>query len=130
MTANFIEDQNASDQVDQLEIVMVKAYITSPVTSPHHQLNALYLVVLREAFPNISKCQQDRLQMVLGTIILLFDSLLEAESLKALFELGENTVQTTLQNLHSIPFVIVPKAGDGPVRLIHPSFHDFYVDLQ
>jgi len=62
---------------------------------------------------------------VLGTIVLLFDSL-DPEDLEALFELGENTVRTTLWHLHSI--VIVPDAGDGPVRLIHPSFHDFYVD--
>src|SRR5882762_1785786 len=42
--ANFIEDQNASDPVDQLEIVMIKTHIESPVTSPHRQLDALYLV--------------------------------------------------------------------------------------
>jgi len=125
--ANFIEDQNASDPVDQLEIVMVKTYIGSSVTSPHRQLDALYLVVLREAFPSISERQRGRLQTVLGTVVLLFDPL-EPESLEALFELGENTVRTTLRHLHSI--AIVPDAGDGPVRLIHPSFHDFYVDRQ
>ena len=107
--ANFIEDQNASDPVDQLEIVMVKTYIESPVTSPHRQLDALYLVVLREAFPSISERQRSRLQTVLGTIVLLFDSL-DPEDLEALFELGENTVRTTLRHLHSI--VIVPDAGD------------------
>jgi len=125
--ANFIEDQNASDPVDQLETVMVNTYIELPVTSPHRQLDALYLVVLREAFPNISERQRGRLQTVLGTIVLLFDSL-DPENLEALFELGENTVRTTLRHLHSI--VIVPDAGDGPVRLIHPSFHDFYVDRE
>jgi len=96
------------------------------VTSPHRQLDALYLVVLREAFPSISERQRGRLQTVLGTTVLLFDSL-DPEGLEALLELDENTVRTTLRHLHSI--VIVPRriwtCSTHP-----PSFHDFYVDRE
>jgi len=123
--ANFLEDQNVSDPIHQLQIVMSSAYIASPMTSPYRHLDALYLTVLRQAFPDISEHQRDRLRTVLGTVVLLFDSL-EPESLGALFGLGTNAVRSTLHHLHSI--AIVPDAGGGPVRLIHPSFHDFFID--
>jgi len=123
--ANFIEDPNTSDPTHQLGIIMSTTYIASPKSSPYLHLDALYLTVLREAFPDISEHQRERLRTVLGSIVLLLDPL-ESYSLEALFELRENTVCSTLLQLHSI--AIVPKPGCGSVRLIHPSFHDFLVD--
>ena len=58
--------------------------------------------------------------MVLGTIVLLYDSLCP-ESLDTLLDLEESTVRSSLHHLHSI--AIVPAVGGGSVRLIHPSFH-------
>jgi len=126
--ANFIEDRTASNPRRQLKIMLTSAYIASSVASPHRHLDALYLTVLREAFPNIGedKWQQANLRMVLGSIALLFDPL-DPECLDALLELDESTSRSTLRQLHSI--AIVPDADDGPVRLIHPSVHDFLIDV-
>jgi len=123
--ASFIEDPNASDPKQQLGIVLSTRYITSTKASPHRYLDALYLEVLHQAFPEISGELQTRLQTVLGTIILLFDPL-NAESLENLLDLQDNTVYSTLRHLHSI--AVVPDAGGGPVRLLHPSLGDFLVD--
>src|SRR5258706_9014769 len=54
-TANFIEDQNASNPIQQLNIVLTTPYITSTATSPHLHLDGLYLIVLRSAFPDVSE---------------------------------------------------------------------------
>jgi hypothetical protein len=62
---------------------------------------------------------------VLGAIVLLFDPL-GPDSLESLLGLEQNTVHSTLLHLHSI--AIVSDTGDGSVRLIHPSFHDFLID--
>jgi len=123
--ANFVEDQNASDPIEQLSVVLSTEHISSTEESPYRHLDALYLTVLHEAFPKISKHQRDRLRTVLGSVVLLFDPL-EAEGLEGLLGLGENTVRPTLHQLHSI--AIVPDAGGGPVQPIHPSLHDFIVD--
>jgi len=48
---------------------------------------------------------------------------LDPEYLDRLLELDESTSRSTLRQLHSI--AIVPDAGGGAVRLIHPSVHDF-----
>jgi hypothetical protein len=122
---NFIDDKNTSNPIQQLSTVLSTPYIKLTATSPHRHLDSLYLAVLREAFPDISEDQQIRLQTVLGTNILLFDPL-DPENLEVLLGLRANTVRMTLQHLHSI--VIVPDSGGGPVRLIHPSSHDFLVD--
>ena len=125
--ANFIQDRTASNPRRQLKIMLTTAYVASSATSPHRHLDALYLTVLREAFPKIGEddWQRANLRVVLGSIVLLFDPL-DPECLDVLLELDESTSRSTLQQLHSI--AIVPNAGDGPVRLIHPSEHDFLID--
>src|SRR5882762_1153477 len=123
----FIEDPNITNPEGQLVRLMSTAYIVSGknLPSPHSHLDTLYLQVLHEAFPNISGEQRVRLKTVLGTVVLLFDPL-DPESLEALLGLNEHTVRATLCRLHSI--IIVPDAGAGSVRLIHPSSHDFLID--
>src|SRR5258707_6666678 len=98
---NFVDDQNAGDPIQQLSTMLSTPYIASIATSPHRHLDALYLKVLREAFPDVSKDQQMRLRMVLGTNVLLFDPL-DPEKLEVLLALRANTVRMTLQYLHSI----------------------------
>jgi len=123
--ANFIEDPNRSNPKQRLRTMLSTTYVASPATSPHKHLDSLYLGVLQGAFPQIDEAQQADLQMVLGTIVLLLDPL-DAESLEALLDLEEGMVRSTLLHLHSI--AIVPDTGNGPVRLMHPSFHDFLID--
>ena len=123
--SKFIADRGAHDPKQQLTILMSTTYVASGNASPHRELDSLYLRVLHEAFPNISGGQRARLKTILGTVILLFDPL-DPEGLEALLDLDEGTVRMTLCSLHSI--IIVPEVGDGSVRLIHPSVHDFLVD--
>src|SRR5258705_7205571 len=125
--ANFIEDQYVSNPQGQLVHVMSSTYFASSegTPSPHSKLDELYLQVLHEAFPVISGEQRAELKTVLGTVALLTDPL-DPESLEALVDLNENTVRMTLRRLHSM--VIVPDAGVGPIRLIHPSSHDFLIN--
>jgi len=125
IVANFIEDQNASSPNRQLEIVLSTESKGSAANSSHRSLDALYLTVLREAFPAISEGQKARLRMVLGTVVLLFDRL-EPDCLEELLGLGQGTVRWLLRGLHSI--AVVPDRGKGPIRLMHPSFHDFLID--
>jgi len=124
--ANFVENRKASNPKRQLEIVLSAGSTPSTSDSPHRSLDALYLTVLREAFPEISDDQRASLGTVLGTVVLLFDRL-EPESLERLLSLEEGTVRWMLRDLHSI--AIVPNTGAGPIRLMHPSFHDFLVDI-
>jgi len=62
--------------------------------------------------------------MVLGTVVLLFDRL-EPDCLEELLGLEQGTVRWLLRGLHSI--AVVPDRGMGPIRLMHPSFHDFLI---
>jgi len=123
---NFIEDRNASDPIQQLKIVLSNADSASTKNSPYRRLDELYLTVLHEAFPEISEHQRVRLRAVLGSVVLLFDSL-KPEILEALLGLDKNTVRMTLRHLHSI--VIVPDARGGSIQLLHHSFRDFLVDI-
>src|SRR5258705_12084346 len=95
-TANFIEDRNASNPIQQLKIVLTTQYITSTATSPHLILDEMYLTVLRSAFPEVSEDQQTRLRIMLGAIVLLFDRL-DPDSLEALLYLEEGTIWSTLE---------------------------------
>src|SRR5882762_4652157 len=124
--ANFIEDRKASSPNRQLVAVLSTEPGASTADSPHRSLDGLYLTVLRAAFPNVSEDQQVSLRAVLGTIVVLFDPL-KAECLGGLLGLGLGTVRGMLRDLHSI--AIVPDDGDGPVRLLHPSFHDYLIDI-
>ena len=72
--ANFVE-RKARNPKRQLEIVLSAKSAVSTSDSPHHSLDALYLTVLREAFPEISEDQRGNLGTVLGTVVLLFDRL-------------------------------------------------------
>ena len=125
--AKFIEDRNMNNPKHQLMRLLSTTYIMSSKNSPspHMQLDRLYLQVLNEAFPDISGELRARLKTVLGTVVLLFDPL-DPESLEALVGLNKNMVRMTLRHLHSI--IIVPDDGAGPIRLIHPSSHDFLIN--
>jgi len=123
--SKFIADWDVHNPKRQLTILTSATYVASGKASPHRELDLLYLQVLHEAFPDISGDQRAWLKMVLGTAVLLFDPL-DPEGLEALLGLDESTARMTLCSLHSL--IIVPEVEDGPVRLIHPSVHDFLVD--
>ena len=68
-----------------------------------------------------------RLQLVLGSIVILRDQLPPA-ALGALLDLKEGDVRATLRRLHSVINVPSASTGQDVIRLIHPSFPDFLLD--
>ena len=120
----YIEDVNASSPKNRLLSLLRGQVLSSDESTPFKDLDALYLQVLRTAYPAISGELRTRLKIVLGTLVLMRDRLSPA-AIEQLLLLEPGTVRTTLTHLHSV--VTVPEA-DGVVNLIHPSFQDFLVD--
>jgi hypothetical protein len=85
--------------------------------------------VLANAFPNISPGLAGRLKMILGTIIFLQDAL-SPRDLERLLNVNEDqspsSVRGTLMHLHSV--VIVPEDDEHVIRVLHPSFFDFFTN--
>ncbi|KDQ59269.1 hypothetical protein JAAARDRAFT_657924 [Jaapia argillacea MUCL 33604] len=122
-TVVFIEDKNYSDPVDQLHRLLHTARISG--SSPHQHLDSLYLQVLDNAFPQISKELAGRLKAVLGSVVLLQDPLSPLD-LKHLLGVPLHSVRATLKHLHSV--AMVPDTDDRPIQIIHPTFAEFITD--
>jgi hypothetical protein len=79
-SVNFIQDRNYSSPADQLASLLVNTpALAHSRASPHRRLDELYTQVLNHAFSHITPPLADRLQMVLGNIILLMCSRAPAE---------------------------------------------------
>ncbi|KAI0317512.1 hypothetical protein OF83DRAFT_131940 [Amylostereum chailletii] len=112
----FIRD--GIDPKDRLQLILDS---TSDSAQYASRLDALYLQVLRTAFPDIDGRDRAKLRMVLGTVVLIRDRLSPA-SLEALLALPSGTAHRTLLRLHSVLEVASP---EGTCRLIHPTFSEF-----
>lgn len=67
----------------------------------------------------------DRSKQVLGSIISLSDTL-SVSALAKLLNIPAKNVELTLGTLHSV--LNIPNDPEIPIRLLHPSFHDFLSD--
>lgn len=121
----FIEDPSGGEDPDTRMRSLLQSDTSEAASSPYRSLSTLYLQVLRTAFPEVSRSLRARLKMILGTLALSRERL-SAASLEALMSLPEKSTRKTLYQLHSV--IIVPQSEFEPIRLIHPSFHDFLVD--
>ena len=65
------------------------------------------------------------LRSILGGIAILF-SPLSSDPLSKLLHITKLRLGQALNNLHAI--LDIPKAQTQPIRLHHPSFHDFLLD--
>lgn len=95
-------------------------------------IDAMYMQVLRTALTEGRGQKEvdklcDRFKQVVGSIVVLFDEL-SISALAGLLSLQENSVKLSLDGLHSVLNVL--DDTDSPVRLLHPSFHDFLVDYR
>lgn len=99
--------------IRQLDLVYTTRATRSAVYS---ELDILYRQIILQD-PSL-----DRVHNVLGSIILVFTPL-TSKQLEILLDLEEGEGLATLQWLQSILFV--PSDKDRPIRLYHPSFHDF-----
>lgn len=121
----FIEDPSDGEDPDSRLRSLLLSDTSEVASSPYRFLDALYLQVLRTAFPEVPWSRRARLKMILGTLALSRERL-SAASLDALMSLPEKSTRKTLYQLQSV--IIVPQSEFEPIRLIHPSFYDFLVD--
>jgi hypothetical protein len=99
--------------------------------TPEHHLNRIYTTVLQcSIHPDYTRQEVKRLhgmlRDVLGTIVILA-SPLSASSLSRLPHLTKQNVNETLRDLHAI--LDIPNDEIRPLRLHHPSFRDFLLDI-
>lgn len=115
----FVEDTHDNPQ-DRLNVVLGATLNNGP--SPYKHLDQLYQQVLESALPETAdKRLFERFRMVMGAIVLLYDSLTLC-SLGHLLQMESGEVRMALLHLHSV--IIVPD-NENEIRLIHPSFRDF-----
>lgn len=102
------------------------------ITKPEDELNKICITVLQNAIdPAYNEEEKEAvygmLRKILGSIVILF-SLLSADFLATLISLPIEELRQMLENLHSI--LDIPAEQARPVRLHHPLFRDFFVDIK
>ncbi|KAI0363168.1 hypothetical protein BV20DRAFT_187783 [Pilatotrama ljubarskyi] len=127
----YVGDSNTGDPESQLRLLLRSAESPGtplPHASPYSHLDALYLQVLRSAFPATARSDAIArvvLMVLLGCIALLQEQL-SPGALESLLHLPAGTVRRVLRLVHSI--VAVPATDETPIRVVHLSFSDFIVD--
>lgn len=109
---------------------MILAGSTSSL-SPQRHLNDVYMTVLNSTVHEdyLEEEKEDMysvLKQILGTLVLLY-SPLSVKSLSALLGLALETINGGIADLNAI--LDIPKYIYRPLRLHHPSFRDFLLDL-
>lgn len=96
------------------------------------ELDEIYMQVLRH-YLTMGQRKGDiarlctRFQGIVGAIVVLFDELSVAEFAQ-LLAVPVKTPEACLGTLHSV--LNIPKDLEGPIRLLHPSFHDFLLNQE
>ncbi|KAL8868393.1 MAG: hypothetical protein Q9174_005022, partial [Haloplaca sp. 1 TL-2023] len=93
-------------------------------------LDAMYTQVLKKALVHGKHEVEihalcDRFKHVVGTIVTVFDEL-GVSAISRLLSMRIGQLEAVFRNLHSI--LDVPADQESPIRLLHPSFHDFLID--
>lgn len=98
------------------------------------QLHTTYYPALKQQFASLQEYQIDKrikivksFRLIVGTIVTLFQPL-SAVSLSRLLNISEDAVADRLRLLHSV--LDIPKDPERPIRLLHPSFRDYLINLQ
>ncbi|KAL8800901.1 MAG: hypothetical protein Q9182_004825 [Xanthomendoza sp. 2 TL-2023] len=94
------------------------------------QLDAIYNHVLQQALIDLQSETQTaqlcgRFKRVVGSIVTLHDEI-SITALAKLLSITPWEVEKTLSRLHSV--LNIPSDQRSPIRLLHPSFHDFLLD--
>ena len=97
--------------------------------TPTFDLDQLYKSVLNSSVPRGYEIEEEglkrRFKDIVGPIAILFDPL-SAISLEKLLGVGKGDVGFVLRPLFAV--LDVPPKQHSPVRMLHPSFHDFLLD--
>jgi hypothetical protein len=104
----------------------------STITAPEKHLNEIYISVLKHSisaeYTNEEREDQYRmLRHILGGIVILF-SPLSTNSLETLLYVKIEEINQTLEDLYAI--LDIPKDRTSPLRLHHPSFRDFLLNIE
>ncbi|KAG8947586.1 hypothetical protein FRC04_010636 [Tulasnella sp. 424] len=123
---NFIAGAK-SGRLLQARLEMMLASADDSSASVYQKLDACYLHVLRSAERELETTMRDakeNFRLILDSIVLLRNPL-PPSALDSLLALAPGDVMTAIQDLGSI--LVIPDLHDSstPIRIFHPSFHDF-----
>lgn len=96
------------------------------------KLDEIYMFILLQSISG-EYSDQDREELlglfreIVGSIVISFNPL-PAAALTRLLDKPKEDIDQTLNDLHSV--LEVPNNQETPVRLIHPSFHNFLLDKE
>ncbi|KAK3208224.1 hypothetical protein GRF29_77g3825, partial [Pseudopithomyces chartarum] len=112
----------------RLETILLNDSNTT--TAPEKHLDQIYITVLQNSvsadYTDEEKQEQYRtLRYILGVVVTLF-STLSVWSLSKLLQSADDEVGHALEDLHAI--LNIPEDPAQPLRLHHPSFHEFLLD--
>ena len=119
----FIEDKNWNPE-DRLSNILEADSANGSDTA---QLDEMYMQVLRcSVFGGQPEGEVailcDRFRQIVGPIVTSFDEL-SISAVAKLLSMPIKSVKVALESLHSV--LKVPDNSESPIRLLHPSFHDF-----
>lgn len=118
----FIADKKERDPRGQLDILLLSDASASVTDTPYALLDQLYTEVLDRELAGCSERALNRFQDVMGTIVLLQDSLtLRETEVLAGRKLGD--MRAALIGLHSV--ILMPDSDDGFAHVYHKSFEDY-----
>jgi isoleucyl-tRNA synthetase len=112
-------------------LAMVLKNSSNAITAPEKHLNDIYMTVLKHSVSSDYSNEEreelySMLRYILGSVVIL-SSPLSPHSLSKLLHVSKEEVDQTLDNLHAI--LEVTKDQTRPLRLHHPSFRDFLLDM-
>jgi hypothetical protein len=98
----------------------------SGITSPHHDLDELYMGVLQDAVGEKDQDFCERVHAVVAALVLA-QSPVQVDALAILSGVELNNLRIVLRHLASIVLI---NTDDEPVRVFHPSFSDFMTNAR
>lgn len=103
---------------------------SSAISAPEKHLNEIYLTVLEHSISSEFSDEEKQelysmLKHSLGSIVILL-SPLSISSLSRLLHVPMGDIDQTFEDLHAI--LDIPENPNHPLRLHHPSFHDFLLN--
>ncbi|KAF2183951.1 hypothetical protein K469DRAFT_581137, partial [Zopfia rhizophila CBS 207.26] len=113
-------------------LTMILEGSSRAVTAPEKHLNEIYITVLKHSISQDYTGEEQEelyrmLRRMLGGIVVLL-SPLSARSLSKLFNVPNQDIDQTMEDLHSI--LDIPEDQTRPLRLHHPSFRDFLLNKE
>lgn len=121
-SVKFVQDPRYNDPDGQLKRI-VDALPNDPSRS---LLDYLYLQILDAAFPKMSRGLSGRIKSILGSIVVLKDSLPPIDLARLLNTTVDN-IYNSLIGLHSVLSIPQPDEFYISIRIIHPTFAEFLV---